>query len=356
MNLSMKKFVLPLAALFAAVSPATAQFIFVGDSELGFLDYSNYYKYPTNMINISGYSHDGHTAFYSDSAFAQATELPGFDYKYPWMGIGEYSGAENGMSPLEISLPSTNNKDMGGWYSGQRMQTVFSFGGGRNLTISLGSKDSADSGVTYYTAAFKVCLENADSSVSVVRAADAAQKTFTFNADNPVTIVGGTANFGTLETGALDLMKTSDIIVSGGAVLNSYVKKIEANAGTSERNITVKGLLNFRVAEIAGGSALITATGSCSTQGGMINFDFTDFDLSEGVYDLISAGGGFSLNGSPDDLSMDFGIIGLSPEKFNLAISSDGTLLQLAVVPEPAAAAILSAALALALTISRRRK
>lgn len=356
MNLSMKKFVLPLAALFAAVSPATAQFIFVGDSELGFLDYSNYYKYPTNMINISGYSHDGHTAFYSDSAFAQATELPGFDYKYPWMGIGEYSGAENGMSPLEISLPSTNNKDMGGWYSGQRIQTVFSFGGGRNLTISLGSKDSADSGVTYYTAAFKVCLENADSSVSVVRAADAAQKTFTFNADNPVTIVGGTANFGTLETGALDLMKTSNIIVSGGAVLNSYVKKIEANLGTPKRNITVKGLLSFRVAEIAGGSALITATGSCSTQGGMINFDFTDFDLSEGVYDLISAGGGFSLNGSPDDLSMDFGIIGLSPEKFNLAISSDGTLLQLAVVPEPAAAAILSAALALALTISRRRK
>ena len=53
---------------------------------------------------------------------------------------------------------------------------------------------------------------------------------------------------------------------------------------------------------------------------------------------------------------MDFGIIGLDPEKFDLSISSDGTLLQLAVVPEPAAAAILSAALALILSFSRRRK
>lgn len=88
----------------------------------------------------------------------------------------------------------------------------------------------------------------------------------------------------------------------------------------------------------------------------MINFDFTDFNLFEGVYDLISADGGFSLNGSSDDLSMDFGIIGLDPEKFDLSISSDGTLLQLAVVPEPAAAAILSAALALILSFSRRRK
>lgn len=352
----MKKFILPFAAFMAVASSATAQWIYVGNSDLGLLDYGNYYRSTGASININSYSHDGHTAFYTTSAFEEAAEMPGFDYTYPWMGIGEYSGAENGMSPLEISLPSTNNKDMGGWYSGQRMQTVFSFGGGRNLTISLGSKDSADSGVTYYTAAFKVCLENADSSVSVVRAADAAQKTFTFNADNPVTIVGGTANFGTFETGALDLMKTSDIIVSGGAVLNSYVKKIEANTGTSEKNITVKGLLNFRVAEIAGGSALITATGICSTQGGMINFDFTDFNLSEGVYDLISADGGFSLNGSPDDLSMDFGIIGLDPEKFDLSISSDGTLLQLAMVPEPAAAAILSAALALILSFSRRRK
>lgn len=138
------------------------------------MDYGNYYRSTGASININNYSHDGHTAFYSDSAFAQATEMPGFDYAYPWMGIGDFSGVENGSSPLEISLPSTNYRDMGGWYEGQRIQTVFSFGGGKHLTISLGSADSSDDNVTYYTAVFQVVLENTDSSVSVVRAADAA--------------------------------------------------------------------------------------------------------------------------------------------------------------------------------------
>ena len=67
---------------------------------------------------------------------------------------------------------------MGGWYSGQRIQTVFSFGGGKHMTISLGSKDTSDTDVTYYTATFRAALENADSTVSVVRAADASQTTF----------------------------------------------------------------------------------------------------------------------------------------------------------------------------------
>ena len=117
--------------------------------------------------------------------------MPGFDYAYPWMGIGDFSGVENGSSPLEISLPSSNNRDMGGWYAAQRIQTVFSFGGGKHLAISLGSADSSDDSVTYYTAAFQVVLENADSSVSVVRAADAAQTSFNVNADNPISIYSG---------------------------------------------------------------------------------------------------------------------------------------------------------------------
>lgn len=138
--------------------------------------------------------------------------------------------------------------------------------------------------------------------------------------------------------------------------MNTYVKSFEVEVGNGSRDATIAGVWNFQVAEIPADGALISIAGNCSTQGGMINFDFTDFNLSEGVYDLISADGGFSLNGSSDDLSMDFGIIGLDPEKFDLSISSDGTLLQLAVVPEPAAAAILSAALALILSFSRRRK
>lgn len=352
----MKKFILPFAAFMAVASSATAQWIYVGNSDLGLLDYGNYYRSTGASININSYSHDGHTAFYTTSAFEEAAETPGFDYTYPWMGIGEYSGAENGMSPLEISLPSTNNKDMGGWYATQKIQTVFSFGGGKHLTISLGSADSSDDNVTYYTAAFQVVLENTDSSVSVVRAADAAQTSFNVNADNPINIYSGTANFGTRDTGALDSVRTNILRISSGAVLNTYVKSFEVEVGDGSRDATVAGVWNFQVAEIPADGALISIAGICSTQGGMINFDFTDFNLSEGVYDLISADGGFSLNGSPDDLSMDFGIIGLDPEKFDLSISSDGTLLQLAVVPEPAAAAILSAALALILSFSRRRK
>lgn len=355
--MKMKKFVLPLAAFMAAASLATAQWIYVGNSELGLLDYGNYYRSTGASINISSYSHDGRTAFYTTSAFEEAAEMPGFDYAYPWMGIGDFSGVENGSSPLEISLPSSNNRDMGGWYAWQRIQTVFSFGGSKHLTISLGSADSSDDSVTYYTAAFQVVLENADSSVSVVRAADAAQTSFNVNTDNPISIYSGTANFGTRDTGALDSVRTNILRVSSGAVLNTYVKSFEVGVGNGSRYATIAGVWNFQVAEIPADGALITVAGNCSTQGGMINFDFTDFNLSEGVYDLISAGGGFSLNGAPDgDLSTDFGIIGLDPERFSLSISSDGTLLQLAVVPEPAAAATLSAVLALALILFRRRR
>lgn len=355
--MKMKKFVLPLAAFMAAASLATAQWIYVGNSELGLLDYGNYYRSTGASINISSYSHDGRTAFYTTSAFEEAAEMPGFDYAYPWMGIGDFSGVENGSSPLEISLPSSNNRDMGGWYAWQRIQTVFSFGGSKHLTISLGSADSSDDSVTYYTAVFQVVLENADSSVSVVRAADAAQTSFNVNTDNPISIYSGTANFGTRDTGVLDSVRTNILRVSSGAVLNTYVKSFEVEVGNGSRYATIAGVWNFQVAEIPADGALITVVGNCSTQGGMINFDFTDFNLSEGVYDLISAGGGFSLNGAPDgDLSTDFGIIGLDPEKFSLSISSDGTLLQLAVVPEPAAAATLSAVLALALILFRRRR
>ena len=50
----------------------------------------------------------------------------------------------------------------------------FSFGGGKHMTISLGSKDTSDTDVTYYTAVFQAALENTESTLSVLRAADAA--------------------------------------------------------------------------------------------------------------------------------------------------------------------------------------
>lgn len=349
---------LTYAALLAMASTSNAALIFKGDSGASFLDYSNYYDAGTSNANISSYLHDGtQKGFYVNTEPTPLDSMPGYDYKYPWIGIGEFSGIEAGCSPLEIVLPTSNKVDMGGWYSGQRIQTVFSFGGGKHMTISLGSKDTSDANVTYNMASFQVVLENADSTVSVVRAADASQTTFQVNADNPIRIYSGTVNFGTKETGALDKVTGANVEVFSGAVLNTYIKNLNVyHYDGNGRNLTVGGTLNFQVAELVEGSELITVTGSCSTQGGIINFDFTDFEVGDGTYDLINAAGGFSLNGTPDgDLSMDFGIIGLDSE-FALGFNSDGTVLQLTVVPEPAVAAVLLGGLCLVLAGFRRRR
>lgn len=349
---------LAYVALLAMVSASNAALIFKGDSGASLLDYSNYYDAGTSNINISSYLHDGtQKGFYVNTEPTPLDSMPGYDYKYPWIGIGEFTGVEEGCSPLEIVLPSTNQiMDMGGWYNGQRLQTVFSFGGRKNMTISLGSKDTSDANVTYNMATFKVVLENADSTVSVVRAADASQTTFQVNADHPIMICSGTVNFGTKETGALDKVTGANVEVFSGAVLNTYIKNLNVyHYKNGPKDLVVAGVLNFQVAELVEGSELIT-TGTCSTQGGKINFDFTDFEVGDGTYDLINAAGGFSLNGTPDDdLSKDFGIVGLEKE-YELAFNADGTILQLTVVPEPAEIAALLGGLCFGLAGFRRRR
>ena len=349
---------LAYVALLAMVSASNAALIFKGDSGASLLDYSNYYDAGTSNINISSYLHDGtQKGFYVNTEPTPLDSMPGYDYKYPWIGIGEFTGVEEGCSPLEIVLPSTNQiMDMGGWYNGQRLQTVFSFGGRKNMTISLGSKDTSDANVTYNMATFKVVLENADSTVSVVRAAGASQTTFQVNADHPIMICSGTVNFGTKETGALDKVTGANVEVFLGAVLNTYIKNLNVyHYKNGPKDLVVAGVLNFQVAELVEGSELIT-TGTCSTQGGKINFDFTDFEVGDGTYDLINAAGGFSLNGAPDDdLSTDFGIVGLEKE-YELAFNADGTILQLTVVPEPAEIAALLGGLCLVLAGFRRRR
>lgn len=349
---------LTYVALLAMASASNAAMIFKGDSGASLLDYSNYYDAGTSNINISSYLHDGtQKGFYVNTEPTPLDSMPGYDYKYPWIGIGEFTGVETGCSPLEIVLPSTNQiMDMGGWYVQQRLQTVFSFGGGKNMTISLGSKDTSDTDVTYNMASFHVVLENTESTISVVRAADASQTTFQVNADHPIRIYSGTVNFGTKETGALDKVTGANVEVFSGAVLNTYIKNLYVYHKDEPKDLVVAGVLNFQVAELVEGSELITVTGNCSTQGGIINFDFTDFEVGDGTYDLINAAGGFSLNGTPDDdLSMDFGIVGLEKE-YELAFNADGTILQLTVVPEPAEIAALLGGLGLGLAVFRRRR
>ncbi len=349
---------LTYVALLAMASASNAAMIFKGDSGASLLDYSNYYDAGTSNTNISSYLHDGtQKGFYVNTELTPLESLPGYDYKYPWIGIGDFSGIESGCSPLEIVLPTSNKVDMGGWYSGQRIQTVFSFGGGKHMTISLGSKDTSDTDVTYYTAVFRAALENAESTISVVRAADASQTTFNMSADNPIQIYAGTVNFGTKETGALNKVSGAGIEIKSGAVLNTYIENLAVSVyGGTPKDLVVAGILNFQVVDFSNENALITVSGSCSTQGGMVNFDFTDLEMGAGTYDLISATGGFSLNGTAgDDLSMDFGIIGLDSE-FDLGFNSDGTVLQLTVVPEPAVAAVLLGGLGLGLVVFRRRR
>lgn len=87
----------------------------------------------------------------------------------------------------------------------------------------------------------------------------------------------------------------------------------------------------------------------------MINFDFTDLEVGDGTYDLINTAGGFSLKGPSDDLSMDFGIVGLEKE-YELAFNANGTILQLTVVPEPAEIAALLGGLCLVFAAFRRRR
>ena len=146
---------LTYVALLAMASASNAALIFKGDSGASLLDYSNYYDAGTSNINISSYLHDGtQKGFYVNTEPTPLDSMPGYDYKYPWIGIGEFTGVEEDCSPLEIVLPSTNKMDMGGKYEGQRLQTVFSFGDGKNMTISLGSKDTSDANVTYNMASF----------------------------------------------------------------------------------------------------------------------------------------------------------------------------------------------------------
>ena len=349
---------LAYVALLAMASASNAALIFKGDSGASLLDYSNYYESAGAYLNIDGYEGWWGTAFKTSAESTQCGELPGYGDGYPWIGIGEFTGVETGCSPLEIVLPTSNGRDMGGWYSGQCIQTVFSFGGGKHMTISLGSKDTSDTDVTYYTAVFRAALENTESTISVVRAADAAQTTFSMSANNPIQIYAGTANFGTKETGALNKVSGAGVEVKSGAVLNTYIENLAVPVyGGTPRDLVVAGTLNFQVVDFSNENALITVSGNCSTQGGMINFDFTDLEVGVGTYDLISAAGGFSLNWTPDDddLSMDFGIIGLDSE-FDLGFNSDGTVLQLTVVPEPAVAAVLLGGLGLGLAAFRRRR
>ena len=93
---------LPLFASFLILPPAlNADLILKGDSGASLLDISNYYASANMVSNISSYVHDGNrVAFYMIEESTPSETMPGYDYKYPWIGIGEFTGVEEGCSPL----------------------------------------------------------------------------------------------------------------------------------------------------------------------------------------------------------------------------------------------------------------
>ena len=95
---------LPLFASFLILPPAlNADLILKGDSGASLLDISNYYASANMRSNISSYVHDGNrVAFYTQEESTPSETMPGYDYHYPWIGIGEFTGVEEGCSPLEI--------------------------------------------------------------------------------------------------------------------------------------------------------------------------------------------------------------------------------------------------------------
>lgn len=243
---------------------------------------------------------------------------------------------------------------MGGWYGGSRLQTVYAYGSGRNAVLSLGSADSPDESVTYYTAALRVIMEDDSTSLAIVRAPDASQKVFRVNADNAIDIRSGTVIIGSAETGALDSV-IGEIRLMGGATLNTYVKKIGRRRKIEKYfgrgRLQFQGRRDFR----RRGSSLVR--GRLFHTGRNYKLRFYRFQSWRRRIRPHKADAGFSLNGSPEDLSMDFGIIGLDPECYTLAFADSGTVLRLSVVPEPAAfaAALGAAALALAGRRAKRR-
>lgn len=247
------KFVFSFAAIIAASSAGIAAPYILGGSDLSVPENYLLSDGSSLFVAINSYYHDGNSGFVLPSGNLTKSEtLPA---SYNWLGIGDYSGAEVESSPTDLRLSSSNLIDMGGWYGGSRLQTVYAYGSGKNAVLSLGSADSTDESVTYYTAALRVIMEDDSTSLAIVRAPEASQKVFSVNADNPIDIRSGTVIIGSSETGALDSV-IGEIRLMGGATLNTYVKKI--GDGGKSKNISVAGVFNFRVAEISEDGALLS--------------------------------------------------------------------------------------------------
>ena len=114
------------------------------------------------------------------------------------------------------------------------------------------------------------------------------------------------------------------------------------------------------LANFAGDSALISVEGTFGKSANAITFDFSNVSVDEimaGTYNLISAGtlSGFDTSDARNDISSETFDSIAAMFGDNASLAWNGNTLQLTVVPEPAAAAALLGALAMAFAVRRRK-
>ena len=307
-------------------------------------DLSNYYRFEAENVSSAN------STYFTASGTATHMETTG-----SWIGVGDYEYGGTfyaGQRDLQIS-------DARGWNGPYKVSHyVFEYRDAGDIRVLLGSEGAGTGSFQFITYSLQAKM-NPSATLTFERAPGAAQTSFSIPtaSGNFLRLKSGGYNFGTVSSGALDkLSSAAYMALSETASLSTYVRRISvggdfsAGADTSWKIIVPEGALDAS-------EPLLSVGGSFSVEG-KIAFDFSNSDVSEGSYALISAAAldGFGLG----DASGGFDVAGLDGKKWSLEWLSEGSAnvlrMNVSAVPEPAdfAAALGAAALALAARGRRR--
>lgn len=224
-------------------------------------------------------------------------------------------------------------------------------------TIYLGDSSSSES-------EFSLNLANLKSGYTRtnIEIADGASQTkFSINVSGDIALRGGNNNYRFGSASAfIDSISANRVINQGNMLL--YAKQLSVGSGGF--SISTSGTLTVYVdgslANFAGDSALISVEGTFEKSANAITFDFSNVEVDgimAGTYNLISAGtlSGFDTSDARNDISAETFDSIAAMFGDNASLAWNGNTLQLTVVPEPAAAAALLGALAMAFAARRRK-
>ena len=224
-------------------------------------------------------------------------------------------------------------------------------------TIYLGDSAAAES-------EFSLNLTNlkAGYTPTNILVADGANQTkFSINVSGDIALRGGNNNYRFGSASAfIDSISANRVINQGNMLL--YAKQLSVGSGGF--SISTSGTLTVNVddslANFTGDSALISVEGTFEKSANAITFDFSNVEVDgimAGTYNLISAGtlSGFDTSDARNDISSETFDSIAAMFGDNASLAWNGNTLQLTVVPEPAAAAALLGALAMAFAARRRK-